>query len=58
MRSPLLTAVGAGAGTLVTLGAATCVVSGVALTVTKRVVKQRKVWVAAAAARNHTPATD
>jgi hypothetical protein len=55
MRSPFLTAVGAGAGTLVTLGAATCVVSGVALTVTKRVVQQRKVGLAAAAASSHTP---
>ena len=43
MRSPFLTAVGAGAGTFVTLGAATFLVSGAALTVTKRVVKQRKV---------------
>lgn len=41
--SPFLTAIGAGAGTFVTLGAATFLVSGVALSVTKRVVRARKV---------------
>lgn len=41
--SPFFTAIGAGAGTLVTLGGATFVVSGVVLTVAKRVVRARKV---------------
>ena len=43
MRNPLVTAVGASVGTFVVLGAGTMVVSGAALTVAKRVVRQRKV---------------
>lgn len=43
MRSPLLTAVGAGAGTFVTLTFVTGAVSGVALSVAKRVLRHRKV---------------
>lgn len=42
MRSPFLTAVGAGAGTMITLGGATFLVSGAVLSVAKRVVRQRK----------------
>ncbi len=41
--SPLLTALGASAGTFVVLGGATFVVSGVALSVAKRVVRSRRV---------------
>lgn len=41
--SPLLTAVGASAGTFVVLGGATAIVSGVALSVAKRVVRARRV---------------
>lgn len=41
--SPLLTAVGASAGTFIVLGGATMIVSGVTLSVAKRVVRQRKV---------------
>lgn len=46
MRSPLLTAVGAGAGTFVTLTFVTGAVSGVALSVAKRVLRHRKMAVA------------
>lgn len=41
--SPFLTAIGASAGTFITLGGATFVVSGVVLSVAKRVVRARKV---------------
>ncbi|PRW56352.1 hypothetical protein C2E21_5308 [Chlorella sorokiniana] len=40
--SPLLTAVGASAGTFVVLGGTTAIVSGVALSVAKRVVRARR----------------
>ncbi|PSC69014.1 Seleno H [Micractinium conductrix] len=40
--SPFLTAIGASAGTFITLGGATFVVSGVVLSVAKRVVRARK----------------
>lgn len=48
--SPLLTALGAGAGTLVVLGGSTFLLSGMVLQVTKHVVRHRKVWAAAVAA--------
>ena len=43
MKSPLVIATAAGAGTFLALGATTMLVSGVALSVTKRVVRARKV---------------
>ena len=43
MQSPLVVAAAASAGTFLALGATTMVVSGVALSVTKRVVRVRKV---------------
>jgi hypothetical protein len=42
MKSPLLVAVGAGVGTMVALGGATAVVSGVTLSIAKRVIKRKK----------------
>lgn len=50
MRSPLLVGVAASAGTFVAMGAATFLVSGAVLTVTKRVIRQRKVGKGGAAA--------
>ncbi len=43
MRNPLLAGVAASAGTFLAMGAATALISGVALSVSKRVVKHRKV---------------